>query len=86
MEEKLRVISNHQKETAEIYSSQLQDFYVNPEMFIKYEHEKTNENISLSTMLNDIKSGFTYFVSVKPIFILMMGILVLNFFFLIYFY
>ena len=51
------------------------------EMFIKYEHEKTNENISLSTMLNDIKSGFTYFVSVKPIFILMMGILVLNFFF-----
>lgn len=51
------------------------------EMFIKYEHEKTNENISLSTMLNDIKSGFTYFISVKPIFILMMGILVLNFFF-----
>lgn len=51
------------------------------EMFIKYEHEKTNENISLSTILNDIKSGFTYFVSVKPIFILMMGILVLNFFF-----
>lgn len=51
------------------------------EMFIKYEHEKTNENISLSTMLNDIKTGFTYFVSVKPIFVLMMGILVLNFFF-----
>lgn len=52
------------------------------EMFIRYNHEREDgQRLSIITIFKDIKSGFKYFISIKPIFYLMMGILVFNFFF-----
>jgi hypothetical protein len=51
-------------------------------MFIRYNHEREDgQSLSIVTIFKDIKSGFKYFISIKPIFYLLMGILVFNFFF-----
>lgn len=52
------------------------------EMFIKCNRSnEEKEKLSLKNVFIDIKSGFSYFVEVKPIFIIVMGVLVFNFFF-----
>lgn len=52
------------------------------EMFIKCNRSNEDkEKLSLKNVFIDIKSGFTYFVEVKPILIIVMGVLVFNFFF-----
>ena len=52
------------------------------EMFIKCNRSnEVKEKLSLKNVFIDIKSGFSYFVEVKPIFIIVMGVLVFNFFF-----
>lgn len=59
MEEKLRVISNHQKETAEIYSSQLQDFYVN----VKNTEISFVEKEEIQEVLNGVESTYQQIVA-----------------------
>ena len=53
------------------------------EMFIRYnsEFEKRDEKLTVRTVFGDIKTGFKYLVSLKPIFALLMCILFINFFF-----
>lgn len=52
------------------------------EMFIKCNRSnEEKEKLSLKNVFIDIKSGFSYFVEVKPIFIIVMSVLVFNFFF-----
>ena len=53
------------------------------EMFIKYDSafEKRNEKLTVKAVFGDIKSGFKYIASIKPILALMICILFINFFF-----
>ena len=52
------------------------------EMFIKYNQSNdVKDNLSVKTIFSDIKSGFSYFINVKPIFVIIMCVLVFNFFF-----
>ena len=59
MEEKLSVISNYQKETAEIYSSQLQDFYVN----VKNTEISFVEKEEIQEVLNGVESTYQQIVA-----------------------
>ena len=53
------------------------------EMFIRYNYQKDEnaEKLTMKTIFSDIKSGFVYFATVKPMFILIICVLVFNFFF-----
>ena len=53
------------------------------EMFIKYtsEYEKRDEKLTVKAVFGDIKDGFVYLKSVRPILVLMICILFINFFF-----
>lgn len=53
------------------------------EMFIKYnsEFEKQEEKLTMKAVFGDIKLGFKYLVSIKPVLALMICILFINFFF-----
>lgn len=53
------------------------------EMFIKYDSafEKRDEKLTVKAVFGDIKSGFKYIASIKPILALMICILFINFFF-----
>ena len=53
------------------------------EMFIKYDSsfEKRDEKLTLNAIFSDIKEGFKYLGSIKPVLILMICILFVNFFF-----
>lgn len=53
------------------------------EMFIKYnsEFEKRDEKLTVKAVFSDIKTGFKYIASIKPILALMICILFINFFF-----
>ena len=53
------------------------------EMFIKYDskYEKTDEKLTLKIFFSDIKDGFKYLFSMKPILALMICVLFINFFF-----
>ena len=59
MEEKLNIISNYQKETAEIYSSQLQDFYVN----VKNTEISFVEKEEIQEVLNGVESTYQQIVA-----------------------
>ena len=59
MEEKLNIISNYQKETAEIYSSQLQDFYVN----VKNTEISFVEKEEIQEVLNGVDSTYQQIVA-----------------------
>lgn len=52
------------------------------EMFIKYEHTPpTDEKFGIKVALGDMKEGFVYLRSQKPVFIMVAAILFINFFF-----
>ena len=51
------------------------------EMFIKYEHKKPEERLTVKTVFSDIGSGFKYIFNFKPMFYLLVCILFVNFFF-----
>ena len=53
------------------------------EMFIKYDsnYEKHDEKLTMKVVFSDIKDGFKYLGSIKPVMILMICILFVNFFF-----
>lgn len=53
------------------------------EMFIRYDSafEKRDEKLTVKAVFGDIKSGFKYIASIKPILALMICILFINFFF-----
>lgn len=57
------------------------------EMFIKYdsEFEKRSERLTITAVFSDIKAGFKYLVSIKPVLALMICILFINFFFTPYY-
>lgn len=59
MEEKLSVISNHQKETSEIYSAQLQDFYNN----VKNTEISFVEKEEIQEVLNGVESTYQQIVA-----------------------
>lgn len=53
------------------------------EMFIRYEsnYEKRDEKLTMHAVFGDIKDGFKYIVSIKPVLIVMICIMFINFFF-----
>ena len=51
------------------------------EMFIRYDHQKSEEKLTVKTVFSDIGIGVKYLFNLKPIFYLMMVALFINFFF-----
>lgn len=51
------------------------------EMFIRYNHQKSEEKLTIKVVFSDIGTGFKYLFNLKPIFYLMIVILFVNFFF-----
>lgn len=51
------------------------------EMFIKYNHQKSKEKLTMKRVFSDIGEGMKYIAGLKPLFFLMIDILLLNFFF-----
>ena len=51
------------------------------EMFIRYNHQKKEERLTMKTVFSDIGEGFKYVFNLKPILYLMGAILFVNFFF-----
>ena len=53
------------------------------EMFIRYEstHEKRDEKLTVRAVFGDIRDGFKYLATIKPVLALMVCILFINFFF-----
>lgn len=53
------------------------------EMFIKYksDYEKRDEKLSLKIVFGDIKEGFKYLGAIKPVFVMLICSLFINFFF-----
>ncbi|MBE6132141.1 MAG: hypothetical protein E7180_01935 [Erysipelotrichaceae bacterium] len=69
MEEKLSVISNHQKETSEIYSAQLQDFYNN----VKNTEISFVEKEEIQEVLNGVESTYQQIVATYKGFVQNLG-------------
>ena len=51
------------------------------EMFIRYNHQKREEKLTINVVFSDIGDGFKYLVRLKPIFYILGAILFVNFFF-----
>ena len=51
------------------------------EMFIKYDHKRSEEKLTIKLALSDMRDGFVYVKSQKPIVVLLVAILFINFFF-----
>ena len=51
------------------------------EMFIRYNHQKKEEKLTINVVFSDIGDGFKYLVRLKPIFYILGAILFVNFFF-----
>ena len=51
------------------------------EMFIKYNHEKKEDRLTVKKVFSDIGDGMKYIFNFKPLLFLMLGVLFLNFFF-----
>ena len=51
------------------------------EMFIRYDCHRSEEKLTIKLMLSDMRDGFVYVKSQKPIMVLLVAILFINFFF-----
>ena len=51
------------------------------EMFIKYNHQKKEDKLTVRTVFSDIGSGIKYIFSIKPLLFLLLCMLFINFFF-----
>ena len=51
------------------------------EMFIRYEHHRPEERLTVKLALSDMRDGLVYVKSQKPIMVLLVAILFINFFF-----
>jgi hypothetical protein len=51
------------------------------EMFIRYEHHRPEERLTVKLALSDMRDGLVYVKSQNPIMVLLVAILFINFFF-----
>lgn len=51
------------------------------EMFIRYDHQRPEEKLTVKLALSDMRDGFVYVKSQKPIVVLLVAVLFINFFF-----
>ncbi len=51
------------------------------EMFIKYNHQRNEETLTIKTVFSDIGIGIKYIANFKPLFFLILSVLFINFFF-----